>query len=64
MKNIIYDALFKKYESDKANALATLEIYFNNPSGIGEHPGMIEKLATAQGNIDTLEGNYKRTYSK
>ena len=71
MKNIIYDALFKKYESDKANALATLEIYFNNPSGIGEHPGiieemdkMVEKLATAQGNIDTLEGNYKRTYSK
>ena len=38
--------------------------------GIGEHPGiieemdkLIEKLATAEGNLDTLSRNYKQ-YSK
>ena len=70
MKNFIYEALYKKYESQAADALATLEIYFNNPTGIGEHPGiieemdkLIEKLATAEGNLDTLNSNYKQ-YSK
>jgi hypothetical protein len=70
MKNHIYNALYTKYKAQEAEALATLEIYFNNPAGIGEHPGiieemdkLIEKLATAEGNLDTLNSNYKQ-YSK
>ena len=70
MKNYIYKALKSKYEAEKLECLATIEIYFNNPMGIGEHPGIIEemdklikKLATAEGNLDTLSRNYKQ-YSK
>jgi len=70
MKNFIYDALYKKYESQAAEALATLEIYFNNPAGIGEHPGIIEemdiqmrKLSEAQDLMEKIELNFKQ-YSK
>ena len=35
MNNLLYNALVAKYESDKAQALATLEIYFKNSVGIG-----------------------------
>jgi hypothetical protein len=44
MKNHIYNALYTKYKAQEAEALATLEIYFNNPAGIGEHPGIIEEM--------------------
>ena len=70
MKNFIYEALYKKYESQAAEALATLEIYFNNPAGIGEHPGIIEemdtqmrKLSEAQDLMEKIELNFKQ-YSK
>jgi len=70
MKNFIYEALYKKYESQAADALATLEIYFNNPAGIGEHPGIIEemdiqmrKLSEAQDLMENIELNFKQ-YSK
>lgn len=70
MKNFIYDALYKKYESQASEALATLEIYFNNPAGIGEHPNIIEemdiqmrKLSEAQDLMEKIELNFKQ-YSK
>lgn len=70
MKNFIYDALYKKYKAQEAEALATLEIYFNNPAGIGEHPGIIEemgiqmrKLSDAQDGVEVLEKNFSQ-YSK
>lgn len=70
MKNFIYDALYKKYESQASEALATLEIYFNNPAGIGEHPNIIEemdiqmrKLSEAQDLMEKIELNFKH-YSK
>ena len=70
MKNFIYDALYKKYESQASEALATLEIYFNNPAGIGEHPSIIEemdiqmrKLSEAQDLMEKIELNFKQ-YSK
>ena len=70
MKNYIYNALYTKYKSQEAEALATLEIYFNNPAGIGEHPGIIEemdiqmrKLSDAQDGMEVIERNFQR-YSK
>ena len=70
MKNHIYNALYTKYKAQEAEALATLEIYFNNPSGIGEHPGIIEemdiqmrKLSDAQDGVEVLERNFSQ-YSK
>jgi hypothetical protein len=40
----MYNALLKKYESEIASAKATLEIYFNNSVGIGEHPQHLEEM--------------------
>ncbi len=44
MKDEIYKALELKYLAQQQEALATLEIYFNNPAGIGEHPQVIEEM--------------------
>jgi len=65
MKNKLFDALEKKYEAIKSECEATLEVYFNNPMGIGEHPGIIEEMdklferyATAEGNLEVLRKNF------
>ena len=61
----MYSALIKKYEAEKAEAKATLNVYFNNPAGIGEHPDLIEemdkllgKLGEAEDKIETLKNNF------
>ena len=58
----MYHALIKKYESDFAEAEATLTIYFTTPVGIGEHPQhleemdkMVEKMANAKDKLETLK---------
>jgi hypothetical protein len=55
------EALTLKYESEQAEAEATLLIYFNNPVGIGEHPQhleemdkYIEKMTNAKDKLETL----------
>ena len=65
MKSIIFNALVKKYEALIEESRATLEIYFNNPSGIGEHPGileemdkLIEQMESASGRLETLTNNF------
>ena len=65
MKSIIFNALVKKYEALIEESRATLEIYFNNPSGIGEHPGileemdkLIEQMESANGRLETLMNNF------
>ena len=35
---MILEALRKKYESDIASARANIQVYIDNPAGIGEHP--------------------------
>ena len=42
---LLYNALKSKYEAEKASALATLDVYFTNAVGIGEHPQMVEEMA-------------------
>jgi|TARA_Y100000310_G_scaffold259580_1_gene268291 methylaspartate ammonia-lyase len=61
MKDKLHKALVSKYEAERDEALATLEVYFNNPAGIGEHPQvveemakMVEKLENAQGCLEQL----------
>lgn len=65
MKSIIFNALVKKYEAIIEENRATLEIYFNNPAGIGEHPGIIEEMdklienmESAKGRLETLMDNF------
>lgn len=55
-------ALIARYEADKLDALATLEVYLLNSAGIGEHPQILEemdklidKLSTAEGKLETLK---------
>ena len=63
--NPLFKALQKKYEADIAHANATLQIYFDNPVGIGEHPDVIDaihsqvlKIASAEENIQVLQQHF------
>ncbi len=42
--NPLFRALASKYEAQKQEALATLNIYFHNSVGIGEHPQHLEEM--------------------
>ena len=64
-QHFIYTALKKKYEADVAEARATLEIYFNDAVGIGEHPqhteemdNLVEQLTNANDKLETIK-NFK-----
>lgn len=66
IKNKMYEALKKKYESEMLESETSLLIYFHNPVGIGEHPQhieemdkLIEKRTNAQGKLENLEQFYK-----
>ena len=61
----MYDSLVKKYESEIAEATATLMVYMENPVGIGEHPqhteemdNLVEQLANAKDKLETIN-NFK-----
>ena len=42
--NIKIQALRARYSAMRIEALATLDVYFNNASGIGEHPQIIDEI--------------------
>jgi len=44
VRDILIDALIKKYKAEIAENTATLNIYLTNPVGIGEHPQHIEEM--------------------
>jgi len=44
MRRAMLEALEKKYESDIAQADATIQIYLNSSVGIGEHPQHLEEI--------------------
>ena len=61
MRDKLRTALVSKYQAQKDEALATLEVYYNNPTGIGEHPQivdemskLVEKLGNADGCLEIL----------
>ena len=63
--NKLYDAALDHYQAKKSEALAHLDIYFNEAVGIGEHSDLLkevltwtEQLATAEENIKTLKEHY------
>ena len=62
MKNVLLDALRKRYEAQIAEADATIKIYFENSAGIGEHPQhvdevdkLIEKISTAEDKLEVIK---------
>ena len=59
---MILAALVKKYEAEMAAAEANIEVYMDNPVGIGDHPDLVaavdsemSKLATARDKLNTLK---------
>lgn len=38
------EALRAKYQAQRLEAIATLEVYIKNAAGIGEHPQIIEEM--------------------
>ena len=65
--NFMLEALIKKLEGEIEIAKANVLVYTRNPSGIGEHPEVVEaiesqisKIAEAQDKINTINliGNH------
>ena len=46
MRNLILNALKAKYDGEIQEALCNVEIYLQNPAGIGEHSEIIEAINT------------------
>ena len=43
-KDVIIDALEKKYEAQMAQAEANVKVYMENPVGVGEHPNIVQEV--------------------
>ena len=63
--NKLLQAALSRYESQRDEALAVLEVYFDNSVGIGDHSNLLEevlkwsqKLSEAEENISTLKRHY------
>lgn len=44
MNEYLLDALVKKLEGEIAMHKANIQVYMNNPAGIGEHPQILEAI--------------------
>ena len=64
MKNTQYlvDALVAKYQAQRLEGIANLQIYFDTATGVGEHPDIVaecDKLVTqitdAEGKLEGLQ---------
>ena len=65
MSCLLYQALEIKYQAEKAEAKANLEVYFQNKVGVAEHPNviesmdkLIEKYANADEKLKTLQEEF------
>lgn len=52
----LISALKLRYEAQKMEAIATLEVYLKNPVGIGEHPQIVEEMDKLVHTIADVEG--------
>ena len=64
-------AAIDSYQAQKTEALATLDILFNDATAIGEHTDLLtevkkwtESLAQAEENLETLKRNFDYNQSK
>ena len=63
--NKLLKAALSHYEAQRDEALAVLEVYFNNSVGIGEHSNLLKeilewthKLTEAEENLATLKKHF------
>ena len=69
--NKLLMAAIDSYQAQKTEALAHLDILFNDAVGIGEHTDLLaevkkwtESLAQAEENLETLKRNFDHNQSK
>lgn len=67
----LYRALESRYTAEIMDAQAKLAVYFESPSGIGEHPDvtseidtLLGQLADATGKLEVLSDNYRTEYGE
>ena len=65
MKEQLVQALKSKYDADYQMHKANLDIYLNNPVGIGEHPQhfeemdkLVESMTAARDKLEVLNKEY------
>mgnify|MGYP004001064693 CR=1 FL=1 len=65
MKNLLLRAAVSHYEAQRDEAIATLNVYFDNPVGIGEHSNILceikkwtTQLAGAEENLAVLKTHF------
>ena len=65
MKEQLVQALRTKYDADYQMHKANLDIYLNNPVGIGEHPQhfeemdkLVESMTSARDKLEVLNEEY------
>ena len=66
MKEQLVHALKTKYDADYQMHKANLDIYLNNPVGIGEHPQhfeemdkLVESMTAARDKLEVLNEEYR-----
>ena len=47
LSNQLMRATLARFEADRQEALAIMELYLNAPVGVGEHPNLVTELTTA-----------------
>ena len=40
-------AALARFEADRQESIAVIELYLNNPAGVAEHPSIVNEIATA-----------------
>ena len=66
---ILYDSLLAKAKAEVLESKATLQIYFENSVGIGEHPQhteemakLLDKVAMSEDRVRVLQRHFQDTY--
>ena len=47
LSNQLMRATLARFEADRQEALATIQLYLTAPAGVGEHPKIVEEIASA-----------------
>ena len=58
----LIQALMSQYQGEMDMAMANIEIYRNNPAGIGEHPDVAQALDTQIERYATAKEKYEACY--
>ncbi len=69
MSNIMAEQLVRatlaKFEAERQEAIAVIELYLNHPMGVADHPNIVEDIATATTKLSNAEeaiGSLERNF--